>query len=466
MASISNLVSPNSSLTVGSLPSLSGLQAKNASLASGNLAGLAKTTAFAPLTAPASSLPTNTQPGGVLSGNALTTARTNGLFTPPAAPVSTTPPTATLATAPATGVLTQDQLNAQNAATGRTQFNTGATPPADVAAGATTRGIFPDVLSSLAYGAAARNQALTDRAQSIADTAGKKIEDVGSAAARGRAGYLTTGTTPVAEGNAAVLAQTAAQQQQAIAQGANMALTGNAQGLTASGQTASAAGAAGGLVPEALRYGGATGSTGGLDPGTASTNYANEVITGARTYNDAVQAMALYGNAGKQFLDNAIRASNPNFNFAQAQALGAVQGTVAPNLEMANNAITNLQSTFNNTPWYQKFGVPLLNSFSNMLAGFGVGTGSETAKQNAIKEARVNVSNALGTMTNTTPTAWTTTVEGWFPDNATPAQVQAGVQQFANLAGYRQQIFGAPGNVQPYTGGTTAAGGGGSLYSW
>jgi hypothetical protein len=384
----------------------------------------------------------------------------------------TTPQKAPLASAPVGGGMTQAQLDAQNAATGKTQFNTG---PAAVggAVGSSdttgttpgTRGLFPDVLSSLAYSTAARNAAIADKATNIADTAGKKIEDVGTAAARGRAGYLTTGTTPIAEGNAAVVAQTAAQQQQAIAQGANMALTGNAQGLTASGQTATAQGAAGGLIPEALRYGGTGGGTGGLDPGTASSNYANEVINGSRTYNDAVQAMALYGNAGKQFLDNAIRTAQPSFNFAQAQALGATQGTVAPNLNMANNAITNLQNTFSNTPLYQKFGIPLLNSFSNLLAGLGVGTGTETAKQNAIKEARVNVSNALGTMTNTTPTAWTTTVEGWFPDNATPDQVQAGVQQFANLAGYRQQIFGAPGSVQPYSAGNTGTGGAG-LYSW
>lgn len=473
MAIISNVVSPQSKLTVGSYPSLSQLQTQNSNLASGNLAGLSKTVAFAPLSTPSTNLPTGTQPGGLMSVGSYNTGVKSGLIAPATNPTQTSTPMLPKAPVAPMAGLTQEQLNAQNAATGQTQYNTG---PAQVGgpvgsqpvpqATAPTRGIFPDVLSSLAYGAAARNAPIAEKAQGIADQAGQEIADIGKKTAQARGGYLTTGTSPVATGNAAIIAQTGAQQQQAVAQGAQAELQGLDRALTASGQTTSAQGTAGGLVPEALRYGG-IGGGGSLDPNTVATTYANDVISGARTYNDALSAMGLYGDAGRQFLDNAIRARNPNFNFAQAQALAATQGTVAPNLNMANQAIQNLQTTFQNTPWYQKFGVPLFNSFSNMLAGFGVGTGSETAKQNAIKEARTNVSNALGTMTNTTPTAWTATVEGWFPDNATPAQIEAGVQQFANLAGYRQQIFGTPGNVQPYNSGTTNTGAtGGGLYSW
>lgn len=81
------------------------------------------------------------------------------------------------------------------------------------------------------------NAAIAKRAQDIATAAGQQISDIGRQGAKGEAGYLTTGTSPVGEGNAAVLAQSTAAQQQAVAQGAAQALEGTAQGLTAQGQT-------------------------------------------------------------------------------------------------------------------------------------------------------------------------------------------------------------------------------------
>jgi len=94
---------------------------------------------------------------------------------------------------------------------------------------------------------------------------------------------------------------------------------------------------------------------------------------------------------------------------------------------------------------------------TNLLAGIGVGTGTESAKQNAISEARTQVANALGVMMNTTPSAWTAMVQGWFPDNATPDQINSGIQQFTNLAQNRQNIFGTPGQVQPFSSNQTNA---------
>lgn len=92
-----------------------------------------------------------------------------------------------------------------------------------------------------------RNQELARRAQEITDQAGQRFEDVGRQGARGQAGYRTTGTSSVGEGNAAILGQTTAAQQQAIAQGANMQLEGVKQGLAAQGQTQSGYNAAGSL---------------------------------------------------------------------------------------------------------------------------------------------------------------------------------------------------------------------------
>ena len=92
-----------------------------------------------------------------------------------------------------------------------------------------------------------RNQELARQAKEITDQAGQRFEDVGRQGARGQAGYRTTGTSPVGEGNAAILGQTTAAQQQAIAQGANMQLEGVKQGLAAQGQTQSGYNAAGSL---------------------------------------------------------------------------------------------------------------------------------------------------------------------------------------------------------------------------
>ncbi len=92
----------------------------------------------------------------------------------------------------------------------------------------------------------AANQALGQNAQNIASAAGQKISDIGGQGARGEAGYLTTGTVPVGGGNAAITAQTTAAQQQAVAQGAQQALAGNAQALTAQNQGQAALGTAAG----------------------------------------------------------------------------------------------------------------------------------------------------------------------------------------------------------------------------
>jgi len=276
--------------------------------------------------------------------------------------------------------------------------------------------------------------------------------------ANAQAGYKTTGTTPVAQGRAAVVAQTGAAQQSAMTAAQEAAL--RKAGLGQSQQTLeqNALSQAGNLAAPQL---GAIGSQqfyspvqggqagGQFNPETVARQYAQEVAQGTRAYDDAVQAMGLYGNAGKQFLDNAIRGGGA-FNFAQAQALSGVQGQVSPALNMAQAAIANLQTTLQTIPYLQRTSIPLINSLTNVAAAVGIGTGTATEKANAINEARTQVANALGVMNNTTPTAFTSMVEDWFPSNATPEQIDAGIRQFNSLAQSRQGIFGAPGQVQPF----------------
>lgn len=85
-------------------------------------------------------------------------------------------------------------------------------------------------------------------AAQIAADYGQKIANVGQQGAAFAAGQQTTGTSPVASGNAAITAQTTAAQQQALATGEEAALQGTGQQLTAQQQAAAGLNQAGGLA--------------------------------------------------------------------------------------------------------------------------------------------------------------------------------------------------------------------------
>lgn len=155
------------------------------------------------------------QTSDVLGNTPHPSATTAPVNTPP----QTTPNVSTPAPAPTPQPVTYPGLVGQLANQGNSNYN-------QIATGA----------SMGLYGSPEQNKVYADRAKQIADAAGQKISDIGGQGARGEAGYLTTGTSPVGEGNAAILAQTTAAQQQAISQGANAQLAGNAQGLTAQSQ--------------------------------------------------------------------------------------------------------------------------------------------------------------------------------------------------------------------------------------
>ena len=174
------------------------------------------------------------------------------------------------------------------------------------------------LLTSLVDQSTQRNRQLADRAQEIASSAGQTMSDIGRQGARGEAGYRTTGTSPVGEGNAAVLAQTTAAQQQAVAQGAQTELQGVGYGLTGQSQTQSAlnqalgyqqpvAGATffgspdtGGLVGGA-GAGGQTGYTGNqLIDGSVQKAY--DMLKGGKTTWDAAKATLVGGSVAEQAL--------------------------------------------------------------------------------------------------------------------------------------------------------------------
>lgn len=219
---------------------------------------------------------------------------------------------------------------------------------------------YPGMIAG-ATSAAQGNLSLGQKAQDIATQTGQQISDIGQRGASARGGYLSTGTSPVAEGNAAILAQTTAAQQQAAAAGGEMALKGTAQGLTAQQQTQSGMLGAAGLTPEALRYGGTAGGT--LNPLNNLDSIASQVISGQIS---PAQARAMGGNIStwEGALNQALLAKNPQYNEAKMQgayeATQSTSGTQTGTVESYKSALqqgqnlkaqlTDLITSFNLNP--------------------------------------------------------------------------------------------------------------------
>lgn len=169
-----------------------------------------------------------------------------------------------------------------------------------------------------AYGAG--SIPIAAQARDIAQQFGQQYAKVGEAGAKFRAGQLTTGTTPVAEGNAAVTAQSTAAQQAALAQGQQAALQGINQQLAGQQQASSAANAAAGQ--EYTGYGQQLGALNNA-AGLAQPNVGG---IGQVPYSpiDLAQGAPL----GSTQPGGVAAAGNLLGQFAGAQAAGAAPGSV------------------------------------------------------------------------------------------------------------------------------------------
>jgi hypothetical protein len=297
----------------------------------------------------------------------------------------------------------------------------------------------------------------------------------------GGAGYRTTGTSPVGEGNAAVLAQTTAAQQNAVAQGANMELAGTAQGLTAQGQTQSGYNQAGsmGLTGQGQGISGLNNaaeqtypmqvpySNQIIDPTTGqpysqnggssgSLNDAmNNVITGLQNhtmaYSDAQNALSGYGQGGANALTK--WASDNNFNIAQSNILAAQQGSITPNLNYANAALQNLKTAMSNQQvWGQNSNIPILGGLANWFSmQTGVGKQQTSTKAGAVGEAQQAIASVLASVKGGTPSQYGAQAEALLPSNPTPADIDAAMANLKALGSVKQDIYGNPG--QSNTGG-------------
>ncbi len=174
-----------------------------------------------------------------------------------------------------------------------------------------------------------QNQQYANTAQRIADAAGQTIANIGRQGAGAQAGYLSTGTSPVAEGNAAIIAQTTAAQQQAAAQGAQMQLAGVDRGLTAQSQLQSALGtAADQALTQRSQQLGSLGTTAGLLQPQV-TSYGQTVFNPATgqftssadpSFNSVLQQYAQLRASGQESLIPSSISGNPVLN-AQVTAM-------------------------------------------------------------------------------------------------------------------------------------------------
>lgn len=254
-----------------------------------------------------------------------------------------------------------------------------------------------------------QNQVYGDRAQQIGDAAQKALQNIGQSAAQFEGGQLTTGTSPVAEGNAAITANLAAQQGQNISLAEQAALAGNAQGLTAQNQAQSGLTAAGevaniqqgneqsGLTsagtlaqPNTAAFGQTvfnplTGQyeNGGtnLDPQTQAGTLAQQVQSGQITYDQALQSMGYAGAAGTTFLNNAITKAggNPLQLQAQGSATQSVIGTQA-------SQVAGYQSALNQ-------GQNLQSQLTDLISTFGLNPNDVNAVNSGLQKIAQNISS-------------------------------------------------------------------------
>lgn len=211
----------------------------------------------------------------------------------------------------------------------------------------TVNGLFPTVTASLANRANTPNEQYLEGLKRYGELS-KEIADVGQKAAKAEAGYATTGTTPVAEGNAAVIARTQAAQQAALGQEQQAALTGAGLGQSQQTLEQNALATAAGLAkPTPAAYGqtvfnpvtGEYSGGGGL-PADVLDQYATMAANGQIS---AVPSFITSNPVLNAQLNAAAKAKNPNYNPITSAAQGNVQATI-PALETANTAAEGIKN--------------------------------------------------------------------------------------------------------------------------
>ncbi len=249
--------------------------------------------------------------------------------------VSQSTPTASLASANLNSspvvARTPQEIAQQNATNNQPAQQPGATPLYSSSNPAT----YPGLINQLAN-STANNSAIGAQAQDIANNYGQQIANVGQLGGKAQAGYLTTGTTPVAEGNSAIQAQSTAAQQGALAQGESAALQGIGYQLTGQNQLQSGLGTAASQtqpIPNAPYL---------IDPVTG------KIIGGGGDAKNAIINAGSYSTIANQ---------------TQAYNQGLTK------IKAADNIQNNIVNTLNSNPDLNSIPVTQINNLSEWLSG-------------------------------------------------------------------------------------------------
>ena len=280
-----------------------------------------------------------------------------------------------------------------------TPTQTDASSPKPIVSTPQTPPTFPGLLTNLSN-TAQSNAQIGQSSQDIAQKAQQEITDIGKKGAGFQAGQLTTGTSPVAEGNAAITAQNIAQQQQAVSQGAQTGLLGNAQALTSRSQEQAGLTSAAGLAqPQfGVSYGTQvanpiTGTTtGGGDMTQALDQYASGLANNTLSTKDIPASIT--GNAilNAQLLDLAKKknpAYNPTQQGAQAGSIADLTTQASTLQSVANGAESNYNLLLNTATQggVNQSNVPVINQLTQNLQ-----------KGLTSKEAVINFQSTLSTV--------------------------------------------------------------------
>lgn len=419
----------------------------------------------APASAGNSSSSTNNSTSSTPTYNAAT-GQTTGTFAPgtpqnqgPVAPVDTGTPT-----------FTTPSGATYNSATGQT------TAPPTIG----------NPYTAQVAASAGGNAAIGQNAANIAAQYGQQIAQTGQAGANAEAGNLSTGTSPVAVGNAGLISQNVSAKQSALAAGESAALQGTGQELTAQGQETSGLTSAGGLAqnqvvspgqavfnPATGQYTSATSGAGnpttapsGIDQ-TAWDNYVNLAANGQI----AAVPSSITGNANLSGqLNAAAEAVNPNYSpitsAAQGNAIGqnvATAGTsdiqiaasgyanILPQYRQATTDFStadqqagNLLSTLNQTG-INSSNATEYNTTINGLAS-KLGSTQTTAFTTALTEAQQAYTKLLSSVGAATPTVNGQAATDVLNPSSTPAQIAESIDKlnqaaYAKLAPQYQQAL-------------------------
>lgn len=374
------------------------------------------------------------------------------------------------------------------------------------------RGLLSDLRT-----ASRRGREIGEEARRISDMYGSEIARVGNLGAGAVAGAKTTGTDPVGRGNAAIAAESASNRisalsaaQAAALQGTQQQLTGAEQGITGITNALTGANTQQQLAQQALATGGQlalpspaaygqtvfdpvtgtyTGAGGNLDPQVQAQNLAQQVLSGAMTYDQAIASLGYAGTAGTNFLNNALTAQGGNPLQLQAQNAAqqaniATQGTAGT--EIARQGLQQATQDYISTNTAAEFAHDQARAVVDILARTGLNNVSSTDYNRALREVQQRFSDVDRTALNTalieaqvaytnllstgggTPTGREEQALGTLNIDSSAAAINASIQELENAVARRLQAqYGALQQYNQNLGtGSTVGGGSGSIWDW